>query len=225
MYFCIEGIDGVGKSTQAAELFKALENVYGASNVVLTSEPGTTHSALTMECRKLMLDARWENEITADAREYVSQAARSVNLQNVVLPALARKKIIIQDRGLLSGFAYGMACGHSKTWLQTLARKTCAPLMDFKKNVYDFVIVLTNHSVEGCLQRAKRSKTEFKAGDAIENRGSAFMNKVADSMNRAKQEGFLDCELHYIDTTDKSIADVHAEILALVLCKVKLQYI
>ncbi len=124
-YIAFSGIEGVGKTTQVAKLKEALAEMYGQERICVTSEPGSKHALLTMELRKLMLDAAWDDEMTKDAREYISQAARSVNLNGVVLPALAQKKIVIQDRSLLCGFSYGMICGHSKEWLDTLTAQTC----------------------------------------------------------------------------------------------------
>ena len=125
MYVCIEGTEGVGKSTQTMGIYKSLVEKYGADNVVRTSEPGNLHVLLTMKLRELMLDAEFDGSMTKEAREYLSQAARSVNLNSVVVPALLRKQYIIQDRGLLSGYAYGISCGNSESWLKTLASTPC----------------------------------------------------------------------------------------------------
>ncbi len=83
-----------------------------------------------------------------------------------------------------------------------------------KPNIYDLVIVFETDDVDSCLTKAKRCKTEFKAGDSIENRGTLFMQKVAQTM---KQQNFLKCPVIYINITNKSLEDVHHEVFAHVL--------
>lgn len=214
MYFCIEGTEGVGKSTQTTAIYKSLIEKYGVDLVVCTSEPGNKQIQLTMKLRQLMLDAQFDDQMTKDAREYISQAARSVNLNSVVIPALLQKKYIIQDRGLLSGFAYGIVCGHSEDWLKILANKTCEPLKKLKPMLYDLIIILQTTKTKDCLHRAKKSKQEFKAGDNIENRGDIFMDKVSKQMNRANE--LFECPIVYVNVDDKTIEEVHNEIFILI---------
>jgi len=212
MYICLEGIEGLGKTTQTKALYTSLKEKFGPDRVITTSEPGNMHSLLTMQLRSLMLDARWDQEMTMNAREYISQAARSINLQTVVIPALAKKQIVIQDRGILSGFAYGMQCGNDITWLQTLASHTYTDLKKYKPDIYDLVIVLTTSQTEMCLQRARNCKAEFKQGDNIENRGVDFMHQVADTMLHAHTNNLISCPIVYINIDGQDIAQVHTAI-------------
>ncbi len=214
MYFCLEGVDGVGKTTQVNAIYKSLVQKYGSDKVVSTSEPGNKQMPMTMKLRELMLDAQFDLEMTAEAREYISQAARSVNLNSFVYPALLKRQFIIQDRGLLSGFAYGMVCGNSKEWLQILASETCKKIRKLKPYIYDLIIVLQTNKHSECLQRAKRTKKEFKSGDNIENRGDEFMQTVAKKMNCASD--FLQCDVAYVDVDDKTIEEVHDLIIKLI---------
>ena len=225
MYVCLEGIEGVGKTTQTTALHCALNKQLGSDRVTVTSEPGNLNSLLTMQLRNLMLDARWDKEMTIIAREYISQAARCVNLQTIVSPALKKHQIVIQDRGLLSGLAYGLQCGNEIELLQTLANHTYMDLKKLKPQIYDLIIVLTTSQPEMCLKRARKYKVEFKEGDNIENRGSEFMSRVADTMLNAKHNKLVSCPVIYIDVDNKDIEQLHKEIHSVVMDVFKVTYI
>lgn len=182
-YICIEGTEGVGKTTQTSNLVQYLR---GRSYKVLqTKEPGTPLSPLTMELRKIMLDAQYENEITPYAREIISQAIRSIHIEKVVKPALEEYDFIVQDRGMLSGLSYGEACGNDPYWLAEMCDgvvyRAFGDFRDYTE-LYDVVLYLTG-DVSKSLAAAKSCKQEFEAGDAMETRGDLFMHKVAANMN------------------------------------------
>jgi dTMP kinase len=202
MYICIEGIDGVGKSTQCDLLSTAL-------SALSTSEPGSKHCELTRELRALMLDAKYN--MPSITRELISQAARAAHLANVVYPALKAKKSIVQDRGLLSGFAYGLACGHSMETLEQLASITMQK--EDYSDFYDVVILLKGDAAE-CQQRCTKRKKEFKAGDAMEAKGQEFMKEVFANMERLAPQ--IAKHMFIIDVQDRSIELVHQQIMQLV---------
>ena len=204
-YICFEGTEGVGKTTQTNNLVQYLEEK--GFKVLQTREPGTPLSPLTMKLRGIMLDAQYENEMTVPARELVSQAIRSIHLQNVVKPALDKYDFIIQDRGILSGLAYGTACGNDSDWLNDLACQV-NHVNDNYTDMYDSVIYLTGDVSKG-LEIAKNSKQEFEAGDAMEAKGNSFMLKVADNMNEFSKH----FNTSKICVDGKNIDEVFQEIL------------
>lgn len=209
-YIVFEGTEGVGKTTQTKKLVSYLRDVKGY-NVLETKEPGTPLSPLTMELRKLMLDAQFDNEMTQTAREFISQAVRSVHLEKVIQPAMHEYDFIIQDRGILSGYAYGRACGNDIEWLQNLAQDVATPLLDEYANVYelyDDTIYLTGDVRKG-LEKAKSTKQEFEAGDAIEAKGNDFMLQVSSNM-REYAEYF---NAKTINVDGKNIEEVFKDIL------------
>lgn len=178
-YICLEGTEGVGKTTQTKKLVQYLQNK--GYSVLETKEPGTPLSPLTMELRRLMLDKQFDDEMTPAARELISQATRSVHLEQVIAPALNKYDFIVQDRGILSGLAYGAACGNSTEWLQDLAETVAEPLTMNPYGLYSDVLYLTGDISKG-LQNALNSKQEFEAGDAIESKGDAFLHRVSQNM-------------------------------------------
>lgn len=207
-YICIEGTEGVGKTTQTQRLSDWLrsQGLY----VIQTKEPGTPLSPLTMKLRELMLDNKYASEMTLLAREFISQAIRSVHLQHVVSPA-PRDAFIVQDRGLMSGFAYGTACGNDPVFLQSLSNRIVmenSPVVS-PYRLYDLVIYLKGDPELG-LQRAKTCKQEFAAGDAMEAKGAGFMQSVSSYMDSLAPE----FGAKVINVDNKSVEQVFEEVLA-----------
>jgi dTMP kinase len=105
MFVTFEGLDGSGKSTQAALAAASLAE--GGREVVATREPGGT--ALGERVRELLLDGP---EMTPWAEASLFAAARAELAERVIRPALARGAIVISDRYLDSSLAYqGVARG------------------------------------------------------------------------------------------------------------------
>ena len=213
-YICIEGADGVGKSTQTNLLVEHLRSQ--GYKVLATKEPGTTHVPLTMKLREMMLSNEYDALLTGPAREYLSQAIRSIHLEKLIVPALYEYDFIIQDRGILSGYAYGEACGNDFSFLKTMAeanvRGANMSNQSFPycpENIYDKVIYLRGDSKKN-LARAKVSKQEYSSGDAIETKGDLFMQQCSDNMDEYSSY-FNACR---IEADGKSIDDVHQEVLA-----------
>ena len=99
MFISFEGIDGVGKSTQA-DLLEA--HLVGLSReVVRTLEPGG--SELGRDIRKLLLHSG-HVDVRAEALLYAADRAHHV--ATVIRPALAEGKVVITDRYLDSSVAY-----------------------------------------------------------------------------------------------------------------------
>ena len=206
-YICIEGTEGVGKTTQVQKLVDHLRSK--GHKVLQTKEPGTSHSPLTMELRNVMLNAKYDAELTKSARELISQAIRSIHLEKVIRPALEEYDFIIQDRGVLSGLSYGQACGNELEWLEDLSDRIAGEaLTKFYDELYDDVVYLTGDVRKGLL-KAISSKQEFEAGDAIEMKGISFMEKVNSNM-REYSDWF---EAKAISVDGKSIDQVFEEML------------
>lgn len=211
-YIVVEGVEGVGKSTQCHLIAEHLTDL--GYKVLLTKEPGTPLSPLSMILRAIMLDKQYDSELTQVSREYVSQAIRSIHLENIIYPALNTYDFIIQDRGMLSGLAYGVGCGNSEDWIESLMNTVVGKGYNPYK-LYDDIVYL-HGNVEKGLEKAKNSKQEFATGDAIEAKGSDFMKQVSNNMNRYS-EWFNGVK--YIEVDNKDIQQVLNEILDVLNCK------
>ena len=203
-YICLEGTEGVGKTTQTQKLVDYLKNK--GYSVLQTKEPGTPLCPLTMQLRAIMLDKQYDEVLTAPARELISQAIRSIHLEKVVYPAMNEYDFIIQDRGIASGLAYGSACGNSLDLLHTLTNFIVDPKM---YPLYDKIVHLKGDPSKG-LKLAKASKQEFAAGDAMESRGESFINKASDNMDSAcRHLGAV-----VVEVDGKSVDQVFEDILS-----------
>ena len=205
-YICIEGTEGVGKTTQTQKLVDYLRSK--GYSVLQTKEPGTPHAPLTMELRNIMLNAAYDSQLTMTARELISQAIRSIHIEKVIIPALNEYDYIVQDRGVISGLAYGAACGNSTSFLQELADTVCYRTAHVPERLYTNVVYLTGDVRKG-LDKAKSSKQEFAAGDAIEMKGYDFMETVNTYMTNLVGK----FPTTTISVDNKSIDEVFAEIL------------
>jgi dTMP kinase len=100
-FLTIEGIEGVGKSTQVARLSAALE-ARGVEHVV-TREPGGTPLAETI--RDLVLKGRSE-PLPSSAELLLMFAARALHLKNLIEPSLGAGRWVLCDRFTDATFAY-----------------------------------------------------------------------------------------------------------------------
>lgn len=206
-YIVLEGTEGVGKTTQTANLTDYLEKK--GYSVLNTKEPGTPHSPLTMELRNIMLNAKYDEQLTTSSREFISNAIRSIHLEHVIKPALDNHDFIIQDRGILSGLSYGEGCGNQFEFLEQLSEVVSRPLTNNPYHLYDDTIYLTGNVLDG-LETALNSRQEFEAGDAIEQKGNEFMLRVSDNMKHMSQK-FSNVKI--IDVDNKNVNEVFGEII------------
>ncbi len=100
-FITIEGIEGVGKSTNMAELVAHIESA--GYRVLRTREPGGT--PLAEDIRDLLKD-RSDEPIPEIAELLLMFAARSLNVNNVILPALEAGTWVVSDRFTDSSRAY-----------------------------------------------------------------------------------------------------------------------
>jgi dTMP kinase len=209
-YICIEGTEGVYKTTNTKRLVEYLRSK--GYSVLETKEPGSPHSDLTMKLRAIMLDNQYDKELTMAGREFISQAIRSIHLEKVILPAMGEYDFIIQDRGILSGLAYGTGCGNNEDFLYSLTRYVLSTA-DMKKvssrTLYDDVVYLTTDDTSKGLKTAVNSKKEFETGDAMESRGDSFLSKVSDNMKKQSR----DFNTKIVNVDGKGKDEVFADIL------------
>lgn len=104
VFVSLEGVDGSGKSTQAAILRDLLAQ--GGADVVSLREPGGT--AISEKVRALVLDPA-NAEMCDECELLLYEASRAQLVRQVVEPALAVGDVVVCDRFLDSTFAYQAA--------------------------------------------------------------------------------------------------------------------
>jgi dTMP kinase len=101
LFFAFEGIDGCGKSSQAALLVRRLsEQDY---HVVATREPGGT--AIAEKIRQVLLDPN-NHEMTSECELLLYLAARAQHIREKIIPAIASGSMVLCDRFQYATFAY-----------------------------------------------------------------------------------------------------------------------
>ena len=101
----LEGLDGVGKTTQARLLARHLTHL--GLPVILTREP--TDGLFGQKIRRIIRHGR--EGLTPEAELELFIADRREHVQAVIRPALADGKIVITDRYYFSSMAYQGALG------------------------------------------------------------------------------------------------------------------
>lgn len=153
-FITLEGIEGAGKSTVARLVRDRLRE--RGQRVVMTREPGGTPLAERM--RQIVLD-HGDEHMTPQAETLLMFAARSVHLDNLIRPALARGEWVVCDRFTDATRAYqGGGRGVSEAWIERLAQEIHGDLAP------DCTLLL-DLPVKVGLERAK-----VRAGDAAADR-------------------------------------------------------
>lgn len=125
-FITLEGVEGVGKTTNLAFIKEHLEK-YNIP-VVVTREPGGT--LLAEKIRQLLLDADSE-AISEQAELLMMFAARAQHIKHVIEPALAQGNWVVSDRFTDATFAYqgGGRCMKVSTieWLEQFVQGPLRP--------------------------------------------------------------------------------------------------
>ncbi len=100
-FITLEGIEGVGKSTQIHFVVDYLKDL--GRTVTETREPGGTR--LGEDIRALLLDNKRE-PMNSDSELLLMFAARAEHLNKLILPALARGEVVVCDRFTAATYAY-----------------------------------------------------------------------------------------------------------------------
>ena len=100
LFLTFEGPEASGKSSQILLLKKYLKK--NNISFINTREPGGTKIAESL--RKLILKVK--SDINIEEEILMLMAARSHHINNVILPALEKEKVVISDRFADSTFVY-----------------------------------------------------------------------------------------------------------------------
>jgi dTMP kinase len=186
MYVLFEGIDTCGKSTQIERVSEQL------NNTIITKEPGGTEFG--KQAREILLKDSLHSKraelllFLADRAEHYTQVVK-----------MNQDKIIISDRGFLSGIGYALANG------------------DFE---FDYLVELNSFALEGNFPdliilflidiETLKERTSEKSLDGIELRGLEYLISVQTHMKESLER--LDIPYLLIDATE-SIENISKTIL------------
>ena len=176
MYILFEGIDTCGKSTQIERIAQKFENV------IITKEPGGTPFGI--KAREILL----QDSLTSKRAELLLFLADRAEHYTQVIK-LNRDKLILSDRGFLSGIGYALANGD-------FSFEHLVELNKFALNG-DFpdLIVLFITNMETLKERLGKKKL-----DGIELRGLEYLISVQNNMKESLEK--LEIPHLLIDATD-----------------------
>ena len=208
MYILFEGIDTCGKSTQI-ELIAQKNNIilqklmserpdnlkvetYDSSNIIITKEPGGTKFG--KKAREILLS---DSLSSKRAELLLFLADRAEHFTNVIKPN--SNKLILSDRGFLSGIGYALANGDFD--FNELIKLNKFALEDtFPDKIILFLTTMDTLKL----------RTSQKKLDGIELRGLEYLITVQNKMQESLQK--LDIDYLEVDATD-SIENIHQKIL------------
>ena len=167
-FLTFEGIEGCGKTTQAARLKAALEKA--GRTVVLTREPGGT--SIGSRLRDILLDPA-NKALVPLAELLLYEADRAQHVAEVIRPALDAGKVVICDRYIDASTAYqGAARG--------LAHEVVEKLNDVATGGLEpHLTLLLDLPAKASVERAR--ERAIKAGgrpDRFEREGFEFHEAV-----------------------------------------------
>ena len=165
MYILFEGIDGAGKSTQIARLAAIFPQA------IVTKEPGGTK--LGKNLREILLK---ENDLDKRAEILLFLADRAEHFGKIIKPNL--DKMILSDRGFVSGMAYALAGGNF-SFEELLNLNKFALQGNFPQKIVFF------KADESTLRSRLNSRAQM---DGIEARGFGYLLRVQDAMEEILQK-------------------------------------
>lgn len=185
MYLLFEGIDGCGKSTQIEKLKETF------SDIITTKEPAGT--ALGVKIRELILNGE---EISKEAETLLFLADRAEHFNRVIKPN--RDKLIVSDRGFISGVAYSLTNQDANP--ETLKLLNSYALQN---NFPDFIFLfwIDENSLKDRLNRSL---------DNIEKRGFEYLLRVQENMRVAVE--YFKIPYKIVDAS-LDIETIHKEIV------------
>ncbi len=178
-FITMEGVDGCGKSTQAAALAEKLRQ-FGYT-VRRTREPGGC--PIAEEIRKIVL-AKEDGGMCPETEALLFAASRAQHLKEVILPAVQRGEIVLCDRFVDSSMVYqGAARGLGMDWVREINRPA------FQEGAPDATLYLRMSSEKALARRMAVSQP-----DRIEKAGRAFhaeTERAYETLYREHPERFV----------------------------------
>jgi dTMP kinase len=158
LFLVLDGIDGAGKSTQAAMLAERLQRSGRA--VVRCRDPGGTPAG--DEIRRLLLDVKSSLGMECETLLYL--ASRSQLLAEIVRPALAAGKIVVCDRYELSTLSYqGHAGGIPVESIRAASKLATGGLQPDWTGVLDIDLDVARTRLAGSPDRIESRPATFHA--------------------------------------------------------------
>ncbi|MEM9365759.1 MAG: dTMP kinase [Planctomycetota bacterium] len=193
----LDGIDGVGKSTQIQKLADRLRSM--GREVALVRDPGSTE--IGKRLRALLLDSDLNMHRRTEAMLFM--ASRCEMIEQTIRPALASGTVVISDRFLLANVVYQSVGGDvAADSLWEMGRIACGGL------VPDLTLLL-DLPVDVAWSRIEEQQ------DRMESRGPDYLSQVRDAFLRELSKTGGDSKIidaaASVDTVAENISKVVRE--------------
>jgi len=170
-FITFEGMDGSGKTTQMHRLAAHLRQA--GWTVLETVEPGGP--PISMKIRRIVLDSA-NQELSPSAELLLYFASRAQNVDEWILPALARGEIVLSDRFTDSSRVYqGSGRGLGADAVEALDRIAC-------RGLKPHLTLLVDVDAEASLARARaRNEAEPHCETRMDDQSLQFHRKAYDA--------------------------------------------
>ncbi|HVN29266.1 MAG TPA: dTMP kinase [Candidatus Binataceae bacterium] len=202
-FITLEGVEGSGKTTQAATLADALRNEGRA--VIVTHEPGDTRAGEAI--RKIFLDPEISLDIASEL--LLVLADRAQHVREKLRPGVEAGNVVISDRYSDSTVAYqGYGRGFDLPLLRQLNQLATAGMIP------DLTIVLDCPAEVGIARTRERVKGKPHKFDRFESEMLEFHRRVREGFLAAAKEEpervrIIDSQQSYETVTAEILAAVH----------------
>ncbi len=173
IFITFEGIDGVGKSTQAGQLRSALEAKGHA--VIHTREPGGTRIGAAI--RRILLDPELD-ELQPQTEILLYAADRAQHAAQIIRPALVAGQIVICERFIDSSLAYQ---GYGLGWDRTAIASINGWAVD---GLTPSLTIYLDQEPEQALKRAGRDRIEQRTVEYYQKVRSGFLQMAQEQPAR-----------------------------------------
>ncbi|MGD1092973.1 MAG: dTMP kinase [Bryobacteraceae bacterium] len=174
LFLTFEGPDGSGKSTQLRILVARLREM--GREVFETAEPGGT--PIGMQIRRVLLDPK-NHDLCPTAELLLNFASRAQNVDQCIVPALAKGQIVVCDRFTDSTLVYqGAGRGLGSEVVYEIDRIACRGLVPNLSLIIDI-------DTETGLARAHRRNQETQQIETrFDEQEVSFHRKVRDAYHQ-----------------------------------------
>lgn len=174
LFITFEGPEGSGKSTQLRKLAARLRSEN--REVFETAEPGGT--PIGTQIRRVLLDAK-NQEMFPTTELLLMFACRAQNVDQWILPALAKHQIVLSDRFTDSTLVYqGIARGLGSEVVYEVDRIACRGL------VPDLTLVIDVDVEIGLKRVSARNRRTEDVETRIDDQEIGFHRKVRDAYHQ-----------------------------------------
>lgn len=190
-FICVEGLDGCGKTTQTKLLVRRLRRK--RYDAIYTAEPsrGKIGKFIKRHC------LHGEKRVSSIIEALLFAADRFEHVEDVIVPAIGKGKIVVSDRYIYSSLAYQGAAGLDLEWIEKVNEHAIHPDLAFFIDVKPEIVVKRlkpKKSVMENLQTQQKVREVYmkfvENGELVKIDGNGSVQEVAESILKAALKGF-----------------------------------